>query len=207
MKRTIVFVFATMLACDSVYEVTLQLDDAGGGAPSGFQCLSGDASLASELLDPAQGKATIVLDVLDFGPNLFPCRPNLIVNHCTTEGCPLLQRSCYPIHLTSSASLDAVHTALAQLEDAGAGLYGLPTDRMLMVRITGTIESVDAACATNNKHFIPLDKSVVFGCAYSCPTYITASGVVDVQLDTLTPQCGPEVRVCADLEVFDGGLD
>lgn len=196
-----------MLACDSVYEVTLQLDNTSVGVPSGFQCLSGDASLASELLDPAQGKATIVVDVLDFGQNLFPCRSNLIINHCLTEGCPLLQRSCYPIHLTSSASLDAVHTALAELEDAGAGLYGLPTDRMLMVRITGTIESVDAACATDKKAFIPLDKSVVFGCANSCPNYINASGVVDVQLDTVSSQCAPEVRLCADLEAFDGGLD
>jgi hypothetical protein len=195
---------AALLGCDLVYDVHLELVDAGG-LPAGFDCKDNDAGvyLAQKLV--SQGRATIILDVLDFGTDLIPCTNSSIVAQCTGAGCPLRSRACFPVQIdpTNGSSVADVQQVLDSLHAEDAGLSGLPSDRNIMVRMIGTNEDPAIACAQDGGAYDEIDASTVFGCAFTCPIPLSTSGTDDLLLDTLGANCVGIVCACATLEHFN----
>jgi hypothetical protein len=203
-RRAALVALAVLAGCDMVYEVQVQLVSAGG-LPSGFVCTNDAGQLVSQTAVTANGgAATIVIDVLDFGAELIPCRTNTMLDYCGEAGCPVTSRGCYAVQLAPSLSVSSVQQVLDALHAQDAGLVDLPDDRNLMIRLIGTTDTPAAACATaDGSSFAVLDATKVFGCAYSCPIYLSASGAAQVQLETLglpTTACMEVVDICATIE-------
>lgn len=191
-------------------KVTQCLRSDGGTVPECYNATCGSKAPLIERATDGKGGADVHLLVEYIGLGGTPgCRAAELIGWCSTHACRPIRRSCIAVHLDAAAlaSPEKVSRALADGFGAGRTLDDNAPDQPVLVRILGVAKS--GACTAEEESPGPVLTDPVVGCAYSCPTVLTAnSGVITVDLDLFTPKCTEEVlRGCVRLFAGDGGID
>lgn len=136
------------------------------------------------------------------------CRVAELIGWCTTHPCRPIRRSCLPIRIDAAdmASPGAVAKAVADAFGAHRTLDTDAPDEPVLVRILGVAKS--GPCTAEDEALATVPVEPVVGCAYSCPTVLSANrGVVTADLDLFGAKCTDEALVgCVKLFPGDAGL-
>ncbi len=177
MRRALLLVLLS--SCVQTRSVALTFGSEGEGL-DGFMCKdSAGAFLLSRL--PADGHASLVVDFVRLGG---------------VPGC------CVDVTLPApGAPREELRASLlAALRASGAkeALADAP-DEFVLVRVVGTVQGCDSLIPAGNAALPAFDKSLLIGCAYSCPVlFDKVEQDVYLGFETLTSACEQSVRTCSD---------
>jgi hypothetical protein len=188
-------------SCVETRSVSLTFGTDGEGL-DGFMCKdSTGAMLLSRL--PATGHASLVVDFVKLG-GVPGCRTGQLVKWCATHECVPIQstRSCVEVTLPApGAPREELRASLlASLRASGAwqALADAP-DEFVIVRVVGTTQACDTLLPAAAAPLPAFDKSMLVGCAYSCPVlFDKVEQDVYLGFETLTAMCEQGVRTCSD---------
>ena len=197
----IVMLLLCTSACVETRSVALTFGSEGEGL-DGFMCKDASGAMLLSRL-PGDGKASLVIDFVKLG-GVPGCRTGQLMKWCTTHECLPIQktRSCVEVTLPApnQPREELRASLLAALRSSGAheALADAP-DEFVLVRVVGTTQSCDQLLPAGDAPLPTFDKSLLVGCAYSCPVlFDKVEQDVYLGFETLTASCEQGVRICSD---------
>lgn len=188
-------------SCVETRSVALTFGSEGEGL-DGFMCRDSTGTpLLSRL--PSDGKASLVVDFVRLG-GVPGCRTGQMVKWCATHDCVPIQstRSCVDVTLPApGAPREELRAQLlaAMRASGGAEAISDAPDEFVLVRVVGTTQACDTLLPAGNEPLPAFDKSLLVGCAYSCPVlFDKVEQDVYLGFETLTAMCEQGVRTCSD---------
>ena len=199
MRRAVLALLLT--SCVETRSVSITFGSDGEGL-DGFMCKdSSGAFLLSRL--PPDGHASLVVDFVRLG-GVPGCRTGQLIKWCATHECVPIQttRSCVDVTLPApGAPREELRASLlASLRASGAkeALADAP-DEFVIVRVVGTTQACDTLLPAASAELPAFDKSLLVGCAYSCPVLLDkVEQDLYLGFETLTGVCEQGVRTCSD---------
>ena len=199
MRRALLCLLLT--SCVETRSVSITFGSDGEGL-DGFMCKdSSGAFLLSRL--PPDGHASLVVDFVRLG-GVPGCRTGQLIKWCATHECVPIQstRSCVDVTLPApGAPREELRASLlASLRASGAkeALADAP-DEFVIVRVVGTTQACDTLLPVASAELPAFDKSLLVGCAYSCPVLLDkVEQDLYLGFETLTGLCEQGVRTCSD---------
>lgn len=199
MRRAVLALLLT--SCVETRSVSITFGSDGEGL-DGFMCKdSSGAFLLSRL--PPDGHASLVVDFVRLG-GVPGCRTGQLIKWCATHECVPIQttRSCVDVTLPApGAPREELRASLlASLRASGAkeALADAP-DEFVIVRVVGTTQACDTLLPAASAELPAFDKSLLVGCAYSCPVLLDkVEQDLYLGFETLSGVCEQGVRTCSD---------
>lgn len=186
------------------------------------QCLRSDAGSTGECFNrtcgaqpplveraaDGKGGADVHLIVEYIGLGGTPgCRVAELRGWCSTHACRPIRRACIAVHLEpgAMASAAAASKAISEGFAAGGTIDPDAPDEPVAVRVIGVAKT--GACTADEMTPEKELASPLVGCAYSCPTVLSANrGHLTIDFDLLGAKCNEEALTeCAGLFANDAG--
>jgi hypothetical protein len=197
----------TLSACVETRSVALTFGEGGEGL-DGFMCRTGNASdggvqLLSRMAPDTP--ASLVIDFVTLG-GVPGCRTGQMISWCRTHTCKPIgnKRECVSVKLPGpNDNRLELRTALNDaIRKSGARVSDTP-DEFVLVRVVGTTQSCDDLEKVNeNGDPAEFDKSLLLGCAYSCPVLLDQiEQDVYLGFETFQDTCEQGVKTCSDGEL------
>ncbi len=181
---------------------------AEGEGLDGFLCKDRSTDAGVPLLErlPTDGRASLVVDFIRLG-GVPGCRTGQLVKWCATHRCEAIEstRSCIEVTLPRPGGdreefrkklLDALRAAGPRQALADA------PDEFVLVRVVGTTQACDSVLPAGRDGLPLFDKSMLVGCAYSCPVLLEkVEQDVYLGFETFDAFCEKGVSTCSDGEL------
>jgi len=198
-RRALLLLLLT--SCVETRSVSITFGSDGEGL-DGFMCKDNSGTLLLSRLPP-DGHASLVVDFVRLG-GVPGCRTGQLIKWCATHECVPIQttRSCIDVTLPApGAPREELRASLlASLRASGAweAIADAP-DEFVIVRVVGTTQACDTLLPAGSAALPAFDKSMLVGCAYSCPVlFDKVEQDVYLGFETLTATCEQGVRTCSD---------
>lgn len=165
----------------------------------GFMCR--DATGQQLIGRAPAGRASLVLDFVALG-GVPGCRTGQMISWCKEHTCAPLPTKRVCVDVTLPAPNDdrsALRASLAEaLKGSGAAVDDSP-DEFVMVRVVGTAQSCASLAMGEQGDLPPFDKSLLVGCAYSCPVLLDkVEEDVYLGFETFQDGCEQSIKTCSD---------
>jgi len=192
-----------LVACQSGHDVRIRLGPTDDTLSQGFRCVDAAGNelyLKTQISTmPPKYQFAIVVDIIGLGDTVPGCRAEELIPTCMAGDCKRLSRSCHVVTIEVRGG-DTPETILAKLREQLSDFVvdrNAPDEpviiRVIAVDLPDALPETQSECPAT----LPNVPSSAVGCAYSCPVQLDDVDEVFVSLDTLTPECGKAVEICA----------
>jgi hypothetical protein len=189
--------------------VAMCLRSDAGTAGACYNATCGSLHPLIERAADGKGGADVHLIVDYIGLGGTPgCRVSELRGWCGTHSCRPVRRTCIPLHLDAAAlaSPASVMKAISDGFGSSRTIDTDATDEPVIVRIIGVAKA--GACTPEEEAPDRELAAPVVGCAYSCPTVLSANrGTLTIDYDLIGSKC-TDVALTECVTVFaDAGAD